>query len=132
MKKLILLLLLSVLVVSCGEEVQNDVLTTPDPASAPPISDNVILPEESALPSPLPNAEAPAVTEPKITLDEAKKIAFDDAGVKEGDVTELETDVDREGSRRYYEIDFKSGGYEYEYEIDLESGKILKKEKERD
>lgn len=132
MKKLILLLLLSILVVSCADEVRDDVLNTPDPSSAPPISDNVILPEESATPTPLPSAEVPSAAEATITLDEAKKIAFKDAGVDETKVTELETDIDREGSRRYYEIDFKADGYEYEYEIDIESGKILKKDRERD
>lgn len=132
MKKLILLLLLSILVVSCADEVRDDALNTPDPSSAPPISDNVILPEESATPTPLPSAEAPAAAEPKITLDEAKRIAFEDAGVKEEDVYGLETDIDLEGNRRYYEIDFKSDNYEYEYDIDTENGKILNKEKERD
>ncbi len=132
MKKLILLLLLSILVVSCADEVRDDVLNTPDPASAPPISDNVILPEESGVPSPLPNAEVPSAAEATITLEKSKKIAFDDAGVREEDVSRLNTDVDREGSRRYYEIDFKADGFEYDYEIDADSGKILKKEKERD
>ncbi len=127
MKKILLLFVLAIIFVGCtrmGED-------TPDNAQAP-VNDNVILPDESSTPAPLPNAETPAVAEPKITLDEAKRIAFEDAGVNEEDVYGLETDVDLEGNRRYYEIDFKADGYEYEYDIDAQSGKILKKEKERD
>ncbi len=127
MKKILLLLALAVIFVSCtrmAEENPNDTNT--------PMNDNMILPEESATPAPLPNAEAPTAAEPKITLDEAKRIAFEDAKVNEENVYGLETDVDLEGNRRYYEIDFKADGYEYEYDIDAESGKILKREKERD
>lgn len=127
MRKLLLLLVLAIIFVGCTR--MND--EAPDNAEAP-MNDNVILPEESTNPAPLPNAETPAAAEPKITLDEAKRIAFEDAGVNEEDVYGLETDVDLEGNRRYYEIDFKSGNYEYEYEIDAESGKILKKNRERD
>lgn len=127
MKKILLLLVLAIIFVGCtrmGEDTEGN--------AEAPMNDNVILPEESSSPAPLPNAEMPTVTEPKITLDEAKRIAFEDAGVKEEDVYGLETDIDLEGNRRYYEIDFKSGNYEYEYDIDAESGKILKKDKERD
>lgn len=80
----------------------------------------------------LPNAETPAVTPERISIEDAKKIAFEDAGVNEADVRALDTDTDFEGERRYYEIDFKAGDYEYEYEIDAENGKILKKDKEKD
>ncbi len=132
MKKLILLLLLSILVVSCADEVRDDALNTPDPSSAPPISDNVILPEESGTPAPIPSAEMPSAASAEITLDDAKRIAFKDAGVDEAKVYDLETDIDREGTRRYFEIDFKADGFEYEYDIDTENGKILKKDKERD
>ena len=127
MKRFLLLLVLAIIFVGCtrmGED-------TPNNAQAP-MNDNVILPGESSNPAPLPNAETPAAAEPKITEDKTKEIAFSDAGVTEDKVYGLETDIDLEGNRRYYEIDFKADGYEYEYDIDAESGKILKKEKERD
>lgn len=131
MKKIFLLLLLSILFVSCTERAMDENANTRDTTNFN-TSDTSMLPEEGSNPMLLPNAETPAVTEGKITMDDAKRIAFEDAGVNESDVTGLDTDTDREGSRRYYEIDFKTGGYEYEYDIDMESGKILKKDKEID
>lgn len=127
MKKLLLLFILSLVFVGCARVMD----TLPNEAE-PPVSDRVIIPDEGVMPSTIPNAETPAVTEPTVTLEEAKKIAFQDAGVTEDKVYGLETDIDLDGNRRYYEIDFKSGGFEYEYDIDAESGKILKKDKERD
>ena len=130
MKKIFLLLLLSILFVSCTERAMEENNNTRDTTNFN-TSDTSLLPEESANPMLIPNAETPAITENNITIDDAKKIAFEDAGVNEADVTALETDTDMEGDRRYYEIDFKAGGFEYEYEIDM-SGKILKKDKEKD
>ena len=37
----------------------------------------------------------------------------------------LETELEREGGRLIYEVEFEYDGYEYEYEIDAQSGKIL-------
>ena len=132
MKKLFLLFILAVIFVSCTDKAMEENNRSTTDTTNFKTSDNAMIPEESSYPSPIPNAETPASTTSKITLEDAKKIAFEDAGVKETDITELDTDTDREGERRYYEIDFKSGGYEYEYEIDMESGKILKKDKEID
>ena len=44
----------------------------------------------------------------------------------------MKVEKDRENGRTIYEVEFTADGYEYEYEIDASSGKILKKEKERD
>lgn len=130
MKKIFLLLIIAIIFVSCTEKAMEENSRTNDTTNFN--TDTPILPDESSNPMLLPNAETPAVTENKITINDAKKIAFENAGVKETDITSLETDTDREGNRRYYEIDFKAGGYEYEYDIDMDSGKILKKDKEID
>lgn len=131
MKKLFLLLLLSILFVSCTERAMDENSNTQDTTNFT-TSDTPILPDNSSSPMLLPNAETPAVTPERISIEDAKKIAFEDAGVNEADVRALDTDTDFEGERRYYEIDFKAGDYEYEYEIDAENGKILKKDKEKD
>lgn len=130
MKRIFLLLIIAIIFVSCTEKAMEENSRTNDTTNFN--TDTPMLPDESSNPMLLPNAETPAVTESKITVNDAKKIAFEDASVNEADVTNLETDIDREGERRYYEIDFKAGGYEYEYEIDSENGKILKKDKEKD
>ena len=71
-------------------------------------------------------------TKTKKTVAQVKKIALDHAKVKEASARDLEVELDKEGSKVYYEVTFESGGYDYEYEIDAYSGKILHSEKEKD
>lgn len=66
-----------------------------------------------------------------ITLDEAKKIALDHAGLKESDVRFAKAELDYDDGRAEYEIEFYLGQTEYEYEIDASSGMILKSEIDR-
>ena len=73
----------------------------------------------------------PAETKPadpqRITLEEAKAIAYSHAGVSESEARDRSYEAD-DGR---YEIDFDHGGYEYEYDISYE-GKILSSHKEKD
>ncbi len=131
MKKIFLLFILALLFVSCTNNAAEENARTSDTTNFT-TNDTPLAPDNSANPTPLPNAETTAAAQPEITLEKAKEIAFGDAGVTEDKVYALKTDFDSEGQRRYYEIDFKSGNYEYEYEIDASSGKILKKDKEID
>ena len=82
-------------------------------------------------PEPTAPAETqPGPTEPKsdrISLEEAKAIAYGHAGVSEADARDKSYEAD-DGR---YEIDFDHGGYEYEYDISYE-GKILSSHKEKD
>lgn len=71
-------------------------------------------------------------TNTKITKEEAKSIAFKDAGVKESDVYDLDVELDFDGGVSHYDIDFEKGGKEYEYVIDAQSGKILHTTAEKD
>lgn len=66
-----------------------------------------------------------------ITLEEAKKIALDYAGLKESDVRFAKTEFDCDDGRAEYEIEFYFGRTEYEFEIDASSGRILKSEIDR-
>ena len=70
--------------------------------------------------------------EVKITLEKAKRIALDKAGVKEKDVVFEEAKLDRDDTRVVYDIEFRHGLIEYSFEIDAENGKILEWEKDVD
>ena len=78
-----------------------------------------------------PEETQPRETKPadpqRITLEEAKAIAYGHAGVSESEARDRSYEAD-DGR---YEIDFDHGGYEYEYDISYE-GKILSSHKEKD
>lgn len=70
--------------------------------------------------------------EAKITLEEAKKLALEKAGVKEADVVFEEARLDYDDGRLVYDIEFRHGLIEYNAEIDATDGKILEWEKDID
>ncbi len=74
------------------------------------------------------NAAVPAAK--SITEDEAKSIAFDNAGIKGSDVEYINVKPDRDDGRDVFDVEFYSGGTEYDYEIDAGSGKILSIDKD--
>ena len=61
--------------------------------------------------------------------EKAIELALSHAGVE---TRYVECELDREGGRLVYEVEFKADGYEYDYEIDAESAEILKSHKEFD
>ncbi len=67
-----------------------------------------------------------------ISMDDAKTAALNHAGLTLSQVAHLKAELDREGGKLVYEVEFKSGGHEYEYVIDASSGAVLKSEKEHD
>ena len=67
-----------------------------------------------------------------ISADDAKTAALNHAGLTTAQVTHLKAELDREGGKLVYEIEFKSGGHEYEYVIDAATGAVIKSEKEHD
>lgn len=77
-----------------------------------------------------PTDPKPVETQPesgRISLEEAKAIAYSHAGVSESEAYDKSYDAD-DGK---YEIDFDCGGYEYEYDISYE-GKILSSHREKE
>ena len=70
-----------------------------------------------------------SATSTQIQPDEAKKIALEDAGLSEADVTFQTVDYEYDDGLAYYEIDFYSqingNGYKYEYDISLTDGRII-------
>ncbi len=71
----------------------------------------------------LPGAPAPAT----VTLEEAKTIALNRAGLTADQVTFTKAETDVDDGVTEYEIEFRTADRKYEYEIDG-SGKILKEE----
>ena len=66
-----------------------------------------------------------------ITLEKAKEIALNHAGVNASDVTFEDRDFDFENGTAVYELEFVANGIEYEYDIEAKSGKILSFESDR-
>ena len=71
--------------------------------------------------------EKPAASN-RITLEEAKKVALDDAKLTAADVTFTKAKLDYDDGRAVYDIEFYSGAKEYDYEIDAATGRILDKD----
>lgn len=63
---------------------------------------------------------------------DAKKTAFDHAGVAEADVTGLRVKLDYDDGRQVYDVEFYSGNQEYDYEINAVDGTILSFDQEMD
>lgn len=67
-----------------------------------------------------------------IGQDEAKKIAFENAGVSESDTTRLSVSKEKDDGKTVYEIRFDIAEKEYDYEINAENGDILSSDIETD
>ena len=66
-----------------------------------------------------------------VGLDTATMTALENAGFDKNNVAGLSSDMDYEGGKFVYEINFDAGGKKYEYEIDAVTGKILKGEQDK-
>ena len=62
----------------------------------------------------------------KITIDEAKEIALEHAGLTKDKVTFLATESEIDNGTEKYDIEFYYNGTEYDYEISAVDGKIIK------
>ena len=126
MKKLFGILLVAALLLpvlagcQSSETQQPPVTTLPPVTTQPPVENTTPLQETTP-------ATQPAVQ--YITPDEAKTIALKDAGLKETDVRDLEVELDRDGAKVHYDVDFDKGSDDYDYEIDAVTGDILRVEK---
>lgn len=70
--------------------------------------------------------------EAKLSVEDAKRIAFNHAKVNVNDVRMESIELDRDDGWLVYELEFDVGRTEYEYDIDAVSGKILKAKRDRD
>ena len=76
--------------------------------------------------------EAKADKDGLITVEEAKAIALEKAGLTEAEVTFEKAKPDYDDGIRIYDIEFRSGNIEYDAEIDAETGEIIEFEKDND
>ncbi len=60
-----------------------------------------------------------------IGVDEAMRIALEDANLKESDVRIIKKERERDDGRYEYDIEFVYNEYEYDYKIDSETGNII-------
>ena len=65
-----------------------------------------------------------------ITLEQAKTVALNNAGLTAGQVTFVKTHQDWDDGRLEYEIEFYYGAVEYEYTIDAATGRIVDMERD--
>lgn len=76
-------------------------------------------------------AQPQAQTQTQVQADvigeeEAKRIAFEDAGVAEQDATLIKVELDIDDGVTKYEVEFHVGQTEYEYDIDATTGDIIR------
>lgn len=80
--------------------------------------------ETAPIPSPVQATESADTSQ--LTLEEAKTIALEHAGLTEDQVTFLKSKLDKEDGRQFYELEFYTDSYqEYDYDIDAATGEIL-------
>ena len=70
-----------------------------------------------------------AASDEKIDADDAKTIAYRDAGVRAPEVLRIRNSLVEEGGRSFYEIEFRTIAASYSYQIDAFTGEILKSDK---
>lgn len=63
----------------------------------------------------------------RLTLEEAKNIALEDAGVSSADVTYTKEKLDRDDGVYVYELEFYTNDTEYDYDINAQTGAIMDK-----
>lgn len=62
---------------------------------------------------------------PKLTAEDAQKIALKHAGFTSDQVTALRTEYEIERGAGHYDVEFRHGHWEYDYEIHADTGEIL-------
>lgn len=87
---------------------------TSDPANEQPLQESA---EDSSASS--------AADNKYISVDRAKQIALQDAGLEEEEVIFTAAKFEDDDGRKEYDIEFYCGSLEYEYEIDAMTGRIL-------
>lgn len=102
------------------------------PASARPQPSEGIAPPTAGIAPPTANVAPPngfsagqGLGQTRISLDEAKQAALENAGVSESQAVYKKAKLDYEDGAPVYELEFLAGDREYEYEIDAVTGAVL-------
>lgn len=67
-----------------------------------------------------------------ITASDATEAALKHAGLQKSQVSDIDVDLDRDGGKLIYEVDFNFGNTEYDYDIDADSGAVISADKSKD
>lgn len=67
-----------------------------------------------------------------ITANDALDAALEHAGVDESQTSDVDIDLDRDGGKLIYEVDFNIGNTEYDYDINAETGEVISADKSMD
>lgn len=94
----------------------------------PPAANNTISNEEQNTTSTNNNSQNIVAEK---TLEEAKTIALNHAGLVASSVTFTKAEIDTDDGISVYDIEFTANNYEYDYEIARQTGEILKYSKEK-
>ena len=96
-------------------------------------SDNIVSDIQSGVDSVEDNMESglTSATDAKISRDQAKKIALDDAKLKEADISNYRIELDTDNGVLEYDIEFDHNGTEYDYEIDANTGDIRERSQDK-
>ena len=127
-----MMLILSLGILSgCTVSALQPEVTVPSPAVIPaaPAAGST---EPAAVPAEPAPAAAVDVTSSYLSREEAIAIALKDTGLEKNQVSRLKAEFDYDDGRPEYDVEFRYHIWEYEYEIHAESGKILKRDKDRD
>jgi len=93
------------------------------------INELTLLSESSKVKLEAVSAEGTASQKGYIGRDAALDVALKDAGTTKDKVADLEVDMDYEGGKMVYEVEFELGKADYDYEIDAVTGAIIHSEK---
>lgn len=75
------------------------------------------------------NEEAPlASIKGKISKEDARRIALEDAKLSKSDVKFTKAELDLDDGVLFYDIEFRANGKEYDYEIEAYKGKVISKD----
>ncbi len=119
-----LAVLLTVLLTGCGAAAHSN-------AASPELQNREVQSDLSQPNLAEPATAAPQVS-PYITVEKAKEIALNHAGVSAADVRWDDREFDFENGQPVYDLAFDANGLEYEYDVDARTGKILRSHSERD
>ena len=104
----------------------------PEPAKEQPAQTSEAAPADAETGANAADKEEPAADNKYISVDRAKQIALEHAGLKEDEVKFTTAKFEDDGGRKEYDVEFYRGNLEYEYEIDAVTGRILDSEVETD
>ena len=94
-------------------------------ATAEPTAENTVSPSPAEV-----SASQEVQSASALTMEEAKAVALEDAGLAEADVTVQKTAQESENGISVYDIEFLAGDVEYDYEINADTGEIYSKKVE--